>query len=904
MPAKFLTFNFTSILTMSIFTLLIFTALITTSGCDSFRDASPTTQSSTTQSPANSAQQTLDNLAKTLTITYTIVTNQRDANCLADRADGHCFQAKITLKAPQPSDFTDWEIYFSHTAPIQSFESQQFTVKHINGDLHRITPSSSFNGFKAGSSVNIIIRADHWHVSEADPMPNYYLTGDQLQPRVIESTRTTTDPATGLELRPYVTEFSDPEKQFKRTATEKTQWATAEYLFNTNKAHTDGQSTPDRRRIAQTIIPTPSNVLIDPNNAMLNLSNGINVKTVNFARTAITAALGRLASFNVMESASGVPLDVQLRAEQKSPSGAYTLDISTDRISIAAVDEAGAANAIQSLASLLTLDKLSIPAMKITDQPRFAFRGVLLDVARNFHSKQQLLKLLDQMAAYKLNKLHLHLADDEGWRLQIPGLPELTDIAGKRCHDLSETRCLLPQLGSGPFERTAVNGFYSTQDYQEIVKFAAERHIQVIPSFDMPGHSRAAIKSMAARHKRLIAQDKPAQALQYLLHDPKDSTEYQSIQFYNDNTLNVCIESTYTFIAKVIGEIKKLHDDAGQPLQRYHIGADETAGAWSDSPQCQQFLADNDSGITKTEQLGAYFIERVSAILHKRSIEPAGWSDGLSRTHTNNMPPVVQANSWGTLFWNGHKEAHELAARGWEVVLSTPDATYFDFPYEADPKERGYYWGARSINTKKVFEFMPDNLAAHAEVWTDREGNNMKLTADADHKHHRFAGIQAQLWSETTRTDNQVDYLYFPRLIALAERAWHQADWELPYPDTTTTYHPSSGFFTPSHHKRRELDWRRFVSALGFKELAKLDKSHVRYRIPTVGATISQGTLQANMLIPGLTIEFQENGGQWQHYKHPTAVTGPVMIRARSADGSRAGRSLSVNPKNYLGPNQ
>lgn len=849
------------------------------------------TQSTSPYEQIKGDQQALDLLAKSLAVKYTVISNHRDANCLADRVGGNCFEAEISFTPSVSIDINDWEIYFSHTAPVQTVNSDDFSITHINGDLHRISPTKAFKGFKAGQTQGINFRADYWHLSETDPMPNYYVTAPKLQARIIESSKTKTDAQTGLEIRPYVSAFTDDKKQFRRSESEKTQWSTAEQLYKVNNSP---RLSPTQ--VSNAIIPTPSDVRIDPAGSTLDLSKGIDVLIDKRWRKDIEASLKRLESFGVKESQTGAPLEIHIKTETKGPKGAYTLDISTEKMSIAANDAAGAAYALQSVASLFDLGRSTLPVMSITDQPRYEFRGVLLDVARNFHSKSQVLKLLDQMAAYKLNNLHLHLADDEGWRLEIPGLPELTRIGSKRCHDLSESRCLIPQLGSGPIETSNINGFYSTKDYQEILQAAKERHIQVIPSLDMPGHSRAAIVSMSARYKHLLAAGQPEQAKQYQLHDPHDTTEYRSVQFYKDNTLNVCMETTYTFIAKVIDEVKKIHTDAGHPLKRYHIGADETAGAWGDSPECARFLANNDSGITQIEQLGSYFVERIAGMLSERDIEPAAWSDGIARTNKANMPSIVQANSWGTLFWDGHKEAHELAARGWDVVLSTPDVTYFDFPYEADPKERGYYWGSRSTNSKKVFEFMPDNLAAHAEIWEDRQGNDMELTAQAENKQHRFSGLQAQLWSETTRTDEQVDYLFFPRLIALAERAWHRAEWELPFPDKTTTYNKHSGFFTSLRRDQREQDWNHFISAVGYKELPKLDVKNIHYRIPTVGATIENGILRANILIPGLGIEYQEDAGPWTPYLEPTAVSDVVFIRARSANGKRAGRALQVKP--------
>ena len=398
----------------------------------------------------------------------------------------------------------------------------------------------------------------------------------------------------------------------------------------------------------------------------------------------------------------------------------YRLEVTGSKIELRAGDAAGAFYGLISLAALIDPRSLSLPRLTLNDGPRFAFRGMHIDVARNFRSRRFILALLDQMANYKLNKLHLHLADDEGWRLAIAGLPELTAIGARRCHDLEENRCLLPQLGSGATSEAGRDGFYSAEDYQAILRAATARHIQVIPSFDMPGHSRAAVKAMEARFRRLTAEGEAAEAERYLLSDPDDQTRYRSTQRYNDNTINVCMASSYHFVGKVIDEVKRLHDRAGHPLTRYHIGADETAGAWLESPRCKAFIA-AEKRLTDAGQLAGYFIERVAAMLDERGIEPAAWSDGMAHPAIETLPAIVQTNSWETLYGGGQRTPHTQLNRGWQVVLSTPDALYYDFPYQADPKEPGYNWATRHIDTRKVFEFMPENLPVHAEFWFDKQ---------------------------------------------------------------------------------------------------------------------------------------------------------------------------------------
>ncbi|MFQ5609416.1 MAG: family 20 glycosylhydrolase, partial [Woeseiaceae bacterium] len=681
------------------------------------------------------------------------------------------------------------------------------------------------------------------------------------------------------------------DRQFRITDNERIEWATSSVLYSVN------QQTPAQPiDVTTSVIPSPASVEHNDTRAVLDLVAGIRVSLQGFARDDVEAALKRLDKLGVTENPAGVVLTITENRNGAEHRDSYSISIGHDAIDISASDAAGAFYALQTLAGLVRLDETTVPQLQIDDQPRYGFRGLHIDLARNFHSLELLTRIVEQMGAYKLNKLHLHLGDDEGWRLEIPGLAELTEVGSRRCHDPSESRCLLPQLGAGPHGDSPVNGYLTTAEYAQLLQYAAARHVQVIPSFDMPGHSRAAVKSMEARYRNLVDRGDETGAGLYLLSDLDDASVYNSIQNYTDNTINVCMESSYRFVTKVIDEVQAIHRDAGVPLTRYHVGADETAGAWRDSPACAGFLAGNEYGVRDVSELGAYFIEHVAAILEARGIETAGWGDGLGHTDVENMPAVVQSNAWGRLIDPAHVSAHRHVNHGWEVVLSIPDVAYFDFPYEADPAERGFYWASRQLNTRKVFEFMPDNLPAHAEFWADSEGLDMQLTDNEPMQAGRgFVGVQGQTWSETLRSDEQVEYMLFPRLLALAERAWHRASWEVPYDYEGGRYDRASGRFTEAMRAERDTDWNRFANVVSAKELAKLDAYGIDYRIPTVGAVIRNGRLHCNLIFPGLAIEYRVDGGAWQSCETPVAVNGErVDVRALSADGGRPGRSLRV----------
>ena len=835
---------------------------------------------------------TAKQLANALSVQYQVITNRTGQHCDPNQTDGLCFQAKLTLKADVQVPNRDWSIYFSHLSPIQVTQSSDFDIQHINGDLHKLVPSKNYTGLQQGQAYEIPFTAGYWHLSESDVMPNYYLVLAEQAPQVIASTRAKTIAETQLQILPHAVGFSTQDHIFKRSKKDKTEPATAAWIFAQNQ---NALGTKHHVEVRDVILPTPVQVEVNQANAHLDLSTGWKINDAEFDRSGYMAALDRAAKFGIAESENGIELT--LNKDPSLTQEAYRLAITEAGITLVAASETGVFYGIQSLLSALMPNRQQLPLLTVEDAPRFAFRGMHLDVARNFKSKQFVLQLLEQMAAYKLNAFHFHLADDEGWRVEIDGLAELTEVGAYRCHDLTEQTCLLPQLGSGPNRDSEVNGYYSIEDYQEILAYAQARHIQVIPSMDMPGHARAAIKAMQARFNHFMAKGLVKEANEYLLHDIEDTTEYLSIQYYNDNTINVCLDSSYRFIEKVIDELALMHQQAGQALTKYHLGADETAGAWLDSPACKARLTGKVQGLDKSEHIAAHFIETVAQMLAQKGIQVAGWSDGMGHTAAQRMPALVQTNAWTPLMWQGQEAANEQANRGWQVVISSPDVLYFDFPYQADTKEPGYYWATRHIDSKKVFEFMPENLAAMAEVWTNRQ--HLPYTAKSIirlNKGRTYYGMQGQLWSETVRTDKRASYMIFPRLYALAERAWHKADWEMDYDHSSTLYSSETDHIGASRQALKQQDWRRFANAIGKKVLAKATQEGVFYRLPTPGARIEQGKLVLNNLYPGLPMEYQFKGGHWQRYRGPIALNGEVKkqgyVKVRSALPPRAAETV------------
>lgn len=839
---------------------------------------------STVASPAFAASQdTLDSLASQMGVRVAVLDN-RPSRCPGQ--DGGCFLSELDLTMPATlaPDLArgDFKLFFSSVNPVIEADSDAFTVRLINGDLHVLEPRRGVT-LQPGKTYPVKLWSQGHFFSAYYVIPNMFLVSGTLAPRVIAATRPATDPASGLEVLPFVAPMTDEARLATQAPDDQTRWQTPERAFD---LYASREAAAAPAEIA--IVPTPAVVKRLPG-AAIDLTRGVRVKLAGVSHDALDAAIRDLAAVGVPAGA-GPELRIRVSPALHLGREAYRLAAQAGAIDIAASDAAGARYALESLAQEAGRERGMLRPLEIEDSPRFGFRGLHIDLARNFHSKAEVLKIIEQMGRYKLNELHLHLGDDEGWRLQIAGLPELTEVGGYRCYDPSETRCLLPELGAGPDRNTPVNGFLSAADYIEILKAAKARGIEVIPSFDMPGHSRAAIHSMEARYRRLIAEGRTSEAEEFRLVEPGDTTRYRSVQNYNDNTLNVCLPSTYRFIEKVIDAVAALHKAAGVPLKTYHMGGDETAGAWSGSPACKALMAR--TGLT-VNKLGPMFIERVANMLARKHIVAAGWSDGLDHVDPTKMPPTVQSDIWGDLFTAAPAEANRTANLGWKTVIAVPNTLYFDVPYAPNPLERGYDWPTRGTDTFKVFSFLPANLPANASVMKDIKNKGVTTTDPVPLQPGRgFDGAQANLWSETLRRDSLVDYMLFPRLLAFAERAWRAAPWETPYrPGASYSYGDGK-----VDMEALKSDWNRFSAAMP-DQLRALGSAGIMYRIAPPGARFARDMLEANSEFPGQAIEYRVNGGAWLRYQRPVAVRGKVELRTLSYDGPRSSRIVALTAR-------
>lgn len=841
------------------------------------------------QTPKRLSQQELVQFAQKTEFRFGVITNFGE--------DG--LQAHIVLhnqsSVALPAGEANWRIYFHSVRNIHAQEMAGLRLTHINGDLNELSPTKNFAGLAAGASLEFLYGSGEWAVSYSDFMPRAFIAQQGLTPAVFTNTDTE-------ELNRFIDPFTKPEQQLRFGGKGKVDLypiATAASRYQDNLA-LDQVSVK-----AQLIIPTPKSLKLGKGNIKLDASWQIRyagrlTQEALYLQQQLKAAGLNLDSQpdNIPASGKVILLTAASNATDKSLSKnesifaaeSYTLIVDGDKIALDGSDNAGAFYAVQSLLSLLpagTATQFELPKLTVSDSPRFSWRGMAYDMGRNFHGKAVAFRLIEQMGRYKLNKLHLHLSDDEGWRIQIPGLPELTDLGGARCFDLTETQCLLTQLGTGASKSGSGNGYYTRDDFVEILKFAAVHHIDVIPEIDMPGHSRAAIKSMQARYKKLLAAGQKEAAEQYLLSDPADKSQYMTVQNYTDNSVNVCLPSSYAFAEKVIYELQQMYRTAGLKLTTFHMGGDEVGkGSWEQSPACSALFSKGEKGVAGVADLKPYFVSRIADITHARGLNLAGWEDGLMYDPANSFNrkqfanEKVYANAWDNIWeWGVADRAYRLANAGYQVILSPGTHLYFDHPYEASAEERGYYWAARYTDTAKVFGFMPDNYYANAEK--TREGvtiTNLEALVGRElpklNRPENVVGIQGEVWSETIRTPEQLEQMLYPRMFALAERAWHKADWEADKPNPSV----------------RLQAWANFSGNLIQKELSKLAATGAAFYLPPPGAIIQNGQLLANAGYVGLAVEYSlDQGATWQPYQGPVAVSNS-MVQIRSRLGDRYSR--------------
>lgn len=857
-------------------------------------------------------QKSLDLLADNLGIKYEVVDNICQGRKI--------FKAAITLtnRCSVPLSYGEWAIYFCHIRMIEPAQLpekkfailKEYGVKfsQISGCLFKLEPIDNFQTLNENDSLRIVFLAQYYSVAKTDVLPNWYMTFPNLRPHIIT--------CTANEELSFVAQFENA-SQWKRYDYEMSDGKrrydvydpfTPEVRFERNKSSygSEGEKPTPKR-----VIPTPLHLEVKDERSV-DLKDG---NWVIHSHEALSNEAEFLAESLKLKIVAKLPaskyISFQLVQTVNLPSHdspniskeeAYTLSIDSDKETIVITSSASSGSfwAIQTLFSLLKENHL--PHTEVIDAPRYCYRGLHVDVVRNFHGKESLFKLIDGMVMYKMNKLHLHLTDDEGWRIEIPGLEELTSFGGFRGHNV-ERNCILPLLGSGPESNTSGSGYYSVKDYQEILMYATKRHVEVIPEIDMPGHCNAAIQATKSRYERLKNEGKMDEANEFLLHElhntKRRTHSLQSCQLFNENLLNPGMTSTFKFVEKVVTAIKEMHEDIA-PLKVFHYGGDEVPmDMWEESPACRNLLKSNENILTLDDLL-EYFVQKVAAIVHKHGLSLGAWQDGMMSAdgpfERSSLPSKdVLVYAWQNVWESGKADAaYLLANAGYKVVMSQATHLYFDHPYEPDPEERGLYWAARFIDTEKVFKFIPDDLYSNADCKLTGEPLSMKDIKTYEKgivklkSPENIIGIQGQLWSELVRTTEQLESMIFPRLIAMAERAWHKASWE-------------SESDKIKRDAESERDWASFANSLGSKELARLDALHIAYHIAPPGACFEQDghQLKINCTYPGLPIQHSIDGGEtWTTHSEESVYIPSetkVILQTSSTDRCRSSRQIEMS---------
>jgi len=401
----------------------------------------------------------------------------------------------------------------------------------------------------------------------------------------------------------------------------------------------------------------------------------------------------------------------------------YRLNVTSQQVSITAVKPAGVFYGIQTLLQLLPADifreaalpevKYTIPCVVIEDHPRFEWRGMHLDVGRYFLPKEFIKKYIDLLAMHKMNRFHWHLTEDQGWRIEIKKYPKLTEVGGWR----KET--LVGHYSDRPhkFDGIKHGGFYTQDDVREIVEYARQRFVIVIPEIEMPGHSQAAIAAYPE------------------LGNTGNQLEVCTIWGVNRNILNAN-ESTILFYQEVLTEVLELF-----PSKFIHIGGDEAPKRqWQDSPEAQARI--KDLGLKDEDELQSYFIKRMDTFLASKGRRLIGWDEILE----GGLAPGATVMSW-----RGERGGIAAAKAGHDVVMAPTGYTYFDY-YQARGGEPLAIGGFLPI--EKVYGYNPIS-----EDLTEEQGKHI-------------LGAQGQVWTEYIPTPKKAEYMAFPRACALAEVVW------------------------------------------------------------------------------------------------------------------------------------
>jgi hexosaminidase len=497
-----------------------------------------------------------------------------------------------------------------------------------------------------------------------------------------------------------------------------------------------------RRKIA--LIPQPVSIIENNNLGRFILPAKINIivpqnEEVKKSATLFAAQIAAPTGYKVNIKEGSILLHqsilFSLSTDKTIPDEGYKLKVTRTGITLVARKPAGIFYAIQTLLQLLPsgitsktdldYDEWDVPAVTIEDHPRFGWRGLMLDVSRHFFTVAQVKDYIDQMVKYKFNLLHLHLTDDQGWRIQIKTLPKLTEVGAWRVDKTGTFGNFIPPT---PDEPRTYGGFYTHDDIKELVKYASDRFVNILPEIDIPGHSLAAIAS----YPELTCTPGTytvSSGDRFMIWPGGGQHFYGTL----DNTLCPAYEKVYDFIDKVFTEIAQLF-----PFEYIHMGGDETARNFWEKSEVIKALMQKEN-LKNLDEVQSYFVKRVEKIISSKGKKMIGWDEILD----GGLAPNAAVMSW-----RGMKGGIEAAKQGHEVVMSPTDFAYIDYMQGDGVIEPPVY---STLRLKKTYQFEPVPEGVDASL---------------------IKGGQANLWTEQVYNMRHAQYMTWPRGFAIAEALW------------------------------------------------------------------------------------------------------------------------------------
>lgn len=450
------------------------------------------------------------------------------------------------------------------------------------------------------------------------------------------------------------------------------------------------------------LVPTPTSMTALPD-APFRIGSGAEITG---DPTAVAALQRHLDPLPAAPSGGSIDLSIELGG----PAGSYRLAVGAASVAVTGADAAGLFAGIQTLTQLLAEgpDGWTIPAVRIDDAPRFAYRGVMLDVARHFHGVDTVKAYIDRASSLKFNVLHLHLSDDQGWRLEILSRPELT------------ARAAATAVGGD------AGGFYTQDDYREIVAYAAAHHMTVVPEIDVPGHTHAVSLAYPELSEQPVLSEHVQETVaQFGGGLPENGSAYEGMAV-GFSSLKIHDEQTYAFLRDVFAEVAAL-----TPGPYLHFGGDEALG--TDPVDFAEFVA------------------RASALVVATGKTPIAWHEAGA---ADGLAPGTIGQYWGFVSPTDGMDdkTRRFVAGGGRVILSPADAIYLDMKFDA-ASPLGLTWANGPTSLRRAYEWDPATV--------------IDGIGDAE-----ILGVEAPLWTETVRDLADIDALAFPRIAAAAEAGW------------------------------------------------------------------------------------------------------------------------------------